>query len=349
MKAERRHELQENVLAGWLARQIELIKPYWPTILAVLVVVSAAMLAYNVVRARSSAKKSQGWPEYFQATAENNIGELEKVAEDFPKTASGASALQAAADLRFVTGTNQLYSNPKGARLDLNEAVDDYSTVLERAEKLKHETLTRRALFGLARANESLFEISKAKERYQELVDDFPETPQAKVAKRRLETLARPATKEFLAWLSKQEFKPLPMNLPGTQPGSPGMGDTLPGIGDRSDPASFGAASGGRTEDDTSSTDISLTPGEGAFPIEGTGTDAEPDADRSSSFPLTPPEQPGDSATDTGSESPPADTPEADPTPPPSSDSAETTEPAPNPTASGEAEAEESEESSDAP
>jgi hypothetical protein len=196
MKAERRHELQENVLAAWLAKQIALVKPYWQVITGVAIVALVGVALAIVLHTIWSAERAVGWVDYFDAVANRDIDKLEEVADANPEAVAGLWALQSAGDERLLDGTNRLYSNPAGARLELHKAVENYESVLVRTDD---PLLVRRALFGLARAHESLNEPEDAKKRYSEVAERFPDSPVGAVARRRVEFLSRPSTKEFLA------------------------------------------------------------------------------------------------------------------------------------------------------
>jgi len=231
MKAERRHELQENILAGWLAQQIALVKPYWQVIATAAIVVVLGFAAYFILSYKWSTERAVGWVDYFDAVGNRDIDKLEEVAEAHPEATAGLWALRAAGDERLLDGTNRLYSNPAGARLELHKAIENYESVLDRTEE---PMLVRRALFGLARAHESIGELDEAKERFGELAEKFPDTPVGKVAKERIEYLSRPSTKEFLAWLGKQKFDTPPPTPPpgGGEAGSPlGAGGGMPPFG----------------------------------------------------------------------------------------------------------------------
>lgn len=68
MKTERRHELQTNVLADWLGRQIEAIRPYTNIIIGVAVVLLVVIGVYSIWSAWSRSAAAQAWTEYFDVT-----------------------------------------------------------------------------------------------------------------------------------------------------------------------------------------------------------------------------------------------------------------------------------------
>jgi hypothetical protein len=150
--------------------------------------------------------------------------------------------------------------------MELRKAVDNYEAVLERGDD---PMLIRHALFGLARAHESLRELDEAKDRYQELAEKFPDSSLAAVAKRQIEFISRPSTREFLSWLSKQDFEPARMTPPpgaGGLPPSPGgdgtsaREDPLLNLPTFTDPLGLGGAAAGQPDDEQSTTEDPAAP-----------------------------------------------------------------------------------------
>ena len=61
MKSERRHELQHNELADWLAKTAEAIRPHQNAILAGLVTVLIVVLGYTWWSRTSDARTTEAW------------------------------------------------------------------------------------------------------------------------------------------------------------------------------------------------------------------------------------------------------------------------------------------------
>ena len=85
MKSERRHELQHNELADWLAKSAEAIKPYQNMIFAAVVVVLVGVVGYTVWSRMSAAQTTQAWDELSTAIESGNVAKLAKVIEDYPQ------------------------------------------------------------------------------------------------------------------------------------------------------------------------------------------------------------------------------------------------------------------------
>lgn len=72
MKTERRHELQTNVLADWLGRQIDALRPYANTIITVVAVVVVALVGYSIWNQWSKSAAAAAWGEFFEVTFTGN-------------------------------------------------------------------------------------------------------------------------------------------------------------------------------------------------------------------------------------------------------------------------------------
>src|SRR5690606_33633790 len=62
------HELQKNDLAAWLARKIDVIRPYAGTIFTVLAVLVVAVVGYSIWNVWSQSAAAESWGEYFEVT-----------------------------------------------------------------------------------------------------------------------------------------------------------------------------------------------------------------------------------------------------------------------------------------
>jgi len=225
MKAERRHELQENELAHWLQQQIEGVKPHGRLIAWSVAAAVAACALVIVGMNYYGASRTAGWSEYIQA-AELEGGEgLTQVADAYPKSPAGMWAACMAADQDLTLGTVDLYSDrDKGEKL-INKAILGFNTVLEHSHSA---VLIQRALFGVGVAYESLAEFEKAEGYYQRLIDEYPETTLAKTAKERKAAVNDRHALEDVAFFYEQDLseyrRPTDSGGPGgMMPGMPGL------------------------------------------------------------------------------------------------------------------------------
>lgn len=215
MKSERRHELQHNELAEWLAKTAEEIRPYQNLILTVVLVVLVAILGYTLWSRQSAAHASQAWDELSAAIASNDPAKIAKTMEDYPATTAASTAAVVLADSQLAQGCDQLFKSKALAQQELQKAIGLYQTVREES---RLESLKERATFGLARAKEALGELEPAGELYQEIVTKWPKGTFTAASQQRLEDLKRPAIKTLYDDLRKFDPKPAFSGEPGERP-----------------------------------------------------------------------------------------------------------------------------------
>jgi tetratricopeptide (TPR) repeat protein len=203
MKTKRRHELQTNQLADTLAHGIEVVKPYTRVVLGLSLAVVVLGLTYLYLSGQSSAKQDRAWDDYIEAMMRDPSGmgpdlkKLSALAEKPAEIHASEWAKLALADIALTEGNELLYADKTQATQQLRRAVEIYEVALNGAQD---PLLKQHALFGLARANESLGEMVEAQKVYAQLLEEFPDGPYAREAKRRQDDLNKPSTKEFYEW-----------------------------------------------------------------------------------------------------------------------------------------------------
>ncbi len=226
MKGQRRHELEQNVLADWLAGIVGSIKPYANAILGALLLLVAAMLVYTWWVRQSATQTAEAWDTFYKAMASGNPVEFGKVIEQYPGSHVAHWAAVVAGDVYLAQGCNRLFSSKATANQDLRKAVDDYLLVLDES---RESMLRERASFGLARAQEAQGDLSKAITGYQDVGRHWPKGAYAAAAQRRLEDLKKPKTKAFYDKFAKYDPKPAFSDEPGTPGKQPAFDlDSLP-------------------------------------------------------------------------------------------------------------------------
>lgn len=216
MKTERRHELQTNQLADSLGHWIEAIEPYKRLVAggAVLVVLLIAALVY--ANSKSSAKVAAAWNDYFKAANSGDPNQLDDTAEKYPGTPVAIWSYLVAADIRLAQGNDRLLKDKHDGRDQLHKAEEGYELVLKDA---RDPMLKQRAMFGLARTQESLGNLPDARKSYDELAKKYPNGPFLAYADRRAADLNKDSTKEFYDWLAHYEPPAMKSSLtPGLKP-----------------------------------------------------------------------------------------------------------------------------------
>ncbi len=215
MKSQRRHELERNALADWLAETIEAIKPYTTAILAAILLVVVLSMAITWWNGRTSTQSGAAWDALSSALESQSVAELDRVAESHPHSRVGQWAAVSAGDLLLHEGCDALFSNKASANQQLRRAADDYLQVLDQNSD---PTLRERATFGLARVREAQNDLPKAIEGYEQVVKEWPDACFAAVAQQRLDDLKRKSTKIFYDEFAKYDPKPAYSDSPGKRP-----------------------------------------------------------------------------------------------------------------------------------
>ncbi len=236
MKTERRHELETNVLADSLGHLADAERPYGKTVLAAVIAVIVALLAWTYISSQNKTREIDGWNGYFQAVNNRDEQMLQDVTEQFSGTKVAQWARLTLGDWRLDNGTNRLLADRKIASDQLREASETYQALLLQTNE---STIQQRATFGLARAREALGDLDKARADYQSLAEKWPDSPFAAVSKKRAAELEKLPTKQFYDWLAAYE----PPRSLSNEPGTPGARPDFlkePDAGTLTPPSSLG-------------------------------------------------------------------------------------------------------------
>lgn len=221
MKTERRHELEQNLLADWLAEKIVKIREYSRVIVATIVgVVVIAFLAVYIAN-RSGARKEAVWQQYIDATTglgdstRQATEEFERVVSSSPDSPAAHWARLTMADIQLTQGCEALFTNREDAPKNLADAERNYS---ELAKSAPEATVRERAAFGVAKAREAQGRVDDALQAYDEFLKAWPTSVFASAATARRDDLKKSSIKEFYTWF-EMHAKKSPV---GNEAGIPG-------------------------------------------------------------------------------------------------------------------------------
>jgi len=214
MKSQRRHELEHNVLADWLGKKFKEIQPYVNLILGGVLAVLIVFLGYTWWSRQAAGQTAEAWNEFYKALSEGKPSDFDAVSEKYPGTTVDHFATVIAADERLASGCHQLFVNKASANQELRRAVDGYLAVLESPQPM----LRQRATYGLARAYESLGELEKAVEYYEQVTKNWPQGAYTAFAERQLADLQKPSTKKWYDQFAKFDPAPQYTEEPGKRP-----------------------------------------------------------------------------------------------------------------------------------
>lgn len=209
MKSERRHELQHNILADWLAESAQSLKPYQNIVLLVAAMLVILVGVYAWWSHESAKVNTRGWEALNTALETGDPAALTKVIEDLPGTTAADMAAAVLADEYLARGCQQLFVDKASAQQELTKAVERYVSVRAHSQL---PWLLEKATFGLARAKEAkgdAADIEQARQFYKEVTATWPDGAYTAAAGQRLADLDRPATKEFYDRFAHFDPKPV--------------------------------------------------------------------------------------------------------------------------------------------
>jgi tetratricopeptide (TPR) repeat protein len=212
MKSERRHELEKNELADRLATGIESTRSYLPQILGGIGLLVVAAIAWGVYSGYSKRQASVAWTEFYFNLTRGDADSFIDVAEDHPGSSAAGWARQIAGDNYLQRGINSLYRDKAEAKDLIGKAIEAFEAVDQAGTS---PDLRNKALLGLAQAYESLGDVEKASNYYQQLGKAATDPGLLSVANERLAFLTSKPGKDFYDWFSQLDPKPdAPISLP---------------------------------------------------------------------------------------------------------------------------------------
>jgi hypothetical protein len=108
-----------------------------------------------------------------------------------------------------------MFEDRDEAETKLKDAEKNFQAVEEGAGQ--YPDLLRRARFGLAQVYETLSDVSKARDYYQQVAEADTDSPIGKLAAERLDRLSDPSIEKWYNWFERQE------PAPPVPPGGPGL------------------------------------------------------------------------------------------------------------------------------
>ncbi len=218
MDADRRHDLEENDLAESTVAIVDRLRPHLRTIALAVGAVAVALGVWTVVSSQQAASRAESWDACMAALSEGNSERLTDVIRRYPGSAAAQWSQLMMADAAIGEGTQLLFADRDRARQRLDSAVGIYSGLLaERPRGL----IAERAVFGLAKARESLGQLEEARRGYEAVVADYPESAVRGIAENRITALSRESTRQWYDWFDG--WKPAPPK-PAEPPAPAGAG-----------------------------------------------------------------------------------------------------------------------------
>lgn len=206
MQPPQRIELEDNDLAAATMQTVDRIRPHLRSIAAVIGLLFAALALWTALTGQQKASRGASWRAGLTAARDGNPAALAEVARLYPGTPAADWADLTAADMAFEEGADLLFTDRGQATKRLEEAATRYERLMQgRVGRIVAE----RAVFGLAKTNESLGKLTEARQGYEAVARDYADGACAGVAATRAAALTRPAASEWYAWFASQDFAAL--------------------------------------------------------------------------------------------------------------------------------------------
>ncbi len=225
MNSERRHQLNENELAGALDKFNHSIEPYSKPIALGVAAFFVAVLGYGFYSSTKSDNRSDATLQLIDASITGDTESLATIAAKYPNTSAAAWARLYQGGQQMGIGFSTLYTSRDEAETLLDDAVEAYNQAME----LSNDAMIQsRAHYGLAQIAEARGNVEDAIREYEEAMAVGESAAMVDEAKARIAALSSSQAKDFLAWFQEQDFSPAEPSLP---PSLPGAGD-LPDLPD---------------------------------------------------------------------------------------------------------------------
>jgi hypothetical protein len=213
MQSNEQDESHDNELARVAAGAWERLRPQLGTIAAVVGLAVAGLVGWSLVSSQRDAELAQGWDECIDAVQQRDMARLGDVADRYRGTSAAAWSRVLLADAALDEGCALLSSDRKAGLERLNAAAELYASVnADRPRGLAAE----RAIFGLAKTNESLGKLADARLGYETLSSEYPAGPLRGLAESRARDVGSEAAARWYDWFEKRDATPAPTTEPAT-------------------------------------------------------------------------------------------------------------------------------------
>ena len=198
-------EVEGNALADGIASALDALRPHLRAILMGLAGIFLASLGWMWVQQQRAALVAKSWDDYMFAISPVDPAALADVSTQHSGTPAGEWADLIQAEMALDEGAELLFVDRDRAMPKLQAAADGYAALLVGRQK---GLLAERAMFGLAKANESLGKIDDARQGYEAVTSDYPGGALAGMARQRSRSLEGERAREWYTWFAAQKMTP---------------------------------------------------------------------------------------------------------------------------------------------
>lgn len=202
MQSNQRHELDDNELATAMTAAWERVRPFLGAIAAIVGLAAAGLVGWSLVSSRRDAELAQAWDECIAAVTVRDTARLGEVADRYRGTAAAEWSQLLLADAALDEGCALLFSDRKAGLERLGAAAELYANVNASGPR---GLAAERAIFGLAKANESLGKLDEARRGYEALAGEHPDGPLRGLAEARARELGGEAVARWYDWFEHRD------------------------------------------------------------------------------------------------------------------------------------------------
>jgi hypothetical protein len=222
MDSQHRHELQQNDLALLLQKLNRFLEKHGNRISIGICLATILLVGWILWQRNVKAREQVAWS---QLSGSSSPDDLADVWKKNPDSNAAPWARLVEAEQRLTNGIQSMFLDVEAGRKDLDQARKSFEVLAEQGSAPR--MVRERALFGLARAEESLSDggTQEAQKAYQRLVERFPDSFFKDKAEQRLRELASGGSAEFYQWFAKfdrpkpKDQSPRDSGTIGTDPG----------------------------------------------------------------------------------------------------------------------------------
>ncbi len=237
----RKQELETNELADRLGHGLASVQPALPAILGTIAVAIVGALIWGVFSNSRQRAQAAAWTEYYYNISYGDPDSYLDVADQFPDSTMAGWARLSAADSYLQRGIDSLYTNRSEGEDNIGLAIENYEDILADAPS---DELRRKALIGQGIAHESLGQLEKANELYEQFVASDAAAQLKSAVNQRIAFINSPSGKTFYQWFTALDPKldsaislPPDLSLPPTTPDLDFGGISLPDDSSTVDPS----------------------------------------------------------------------------------------------------------------
>jgi len=199
--------VEDNFLAEKAGEYLDAVRPHFRAILLALAGALLAMVTWIVVSGQREASRAASWDAYLSAVATGEGVRFSEVMNRYPGTQASDWSQLMTAEIALAEGVELLFQSRELAQPKVQAAAEVYADILKQRPQ---GMLAERATFGLAKANECLGQLDKARQGYEAVTTDFPASAMADIARNRATCLRAAGSQQWYDWFAAQKFTPPP-------------------------------------------------------------------------------------------------------------------------------------------